>query len=249
MGVIKLGGDLITGAGAVDINASPYIVENVVRPMPPIDLATKAPSGGDGSVFIESALRCPTIDMTIWVMGTSEQRRAKMRTLAGLISTKTATRLEFGDDSGLYYHVVPTGDRTPQDFIDSSCIDVRFESLYPYMFGEQKTYTVGTTNVLINNAGTYRPLLVYSGSVTTDSDSRWSLFGSWGMSLSYTMAAASTSYVVRSINVDTRQSKFGNQQGTPSLNSTWGDGNFTLASTRISRGSGTLTLTMTERYI
>ena len=251
MGFVKLGGNLETGANAVNIAASPYMLENVVRPMPPMDVDYETPES-DGMVYVGAARRCPVISMRVWVTGTSEQRREKTRTLARLLSQTTATRLEFEDDGGKYYHVVCTGDRTPEDYIDSTCFDLTFQSIYPYMFGEKRTYTLSNTSQNISTLGTYPARLQLSGSIATSATGNVSVYiGS--NTLTYKLGDSAATYDI-DIDWDTRDSSTGSTSRAPAIGGTWAKiysttGSEYRTTARVSTSGSSPTLTVTDRWI
>lgn len=253
MGFVKLGGDLTTGSGAVNIAASPYMLEDVVRPLPPMDVDYETPES-DGMVYIGAARRCPVITMRIWVMGTSEQRRTRARTLARLLLQTAPMRLEFEDDGGRYYHVVCTGDTEPVDFIDSTFFDVSFQSVYPYMFGESRTYTLSNTAQSISTLGTYPALLVLTSSSLTTSSS-----GTFGVvvgtkTLTYNVGDASSTYGGIRINWDTRATSISSRNLAPSIGSEWAsiasaNGSEYRTTARVTVAGNSPTLTVTDRWL
>ena len=141
---IKLYKDTVTTTPStiVDIESFGY-VENVVRP--PSGVSTSLTSFGynDTTLLQSSHLVRPTVEMDVWLMGTSSERRAKLRALVGAVSSRIPRRLQFSDDGDLYYHVVSQGTPSVSDFIDSSVVHLIFESMYPWMWGVEHTYRFG----------------------------------------------------------------------------------------------------------
>lgn len=133
MGVVRLNG--------VVLNPSGTQITNVVRPIPSMD-ASFVDVGGDGELLKSAALRNPTIEFDIWLLGTtSTERRDQIRELSKKLAIKKARSLKFSDDGTKYYWVVRDGDIVPQEFIDSAVMHVRLKSIYPWMVDEYQYFS------------------------------------------------------------------------------------------------------------
>ena len=259
MGFIRLGGNLETGeggttlAGAATMRGEPtvsdgecFMVENVARPLPPLDTRMDA-LPGDGEVLVANNLRCPTISFDVWVLGSSLRRRESLRRLSAMLAAKERTRLAFSDDAGLYYHVVRTGPLEPVEYIDSAMMHVQLKSLHPWMLGKTTQVDATTAGSTFTPGGNYPGALELraSSSITTDGDGRFGMLG-----LTFVELDASTSYSLNVFNTETRQFRVGTRYVAPELSNTWP----TLApgaakTLRVEKGSGTVQLKYTDRWL
>lgn len=259
MGFIRLGGDLETGAGgttlagATTMRGEPpvsdgecYMVENVVRPLPPLDTRMDA-LPGDGEVFVANNLRCPVISFDVWVFGNSARRRESLRKLSATLAAKGRTRLAFSDDAGLYYHVVRTGPLEPVEHIDSAMVHVQLKSLHPWMFGKTTQLDVGTGATVFTPGGNYPGALELreNSSITTDSNGVFKFIG-----LTFAGFSASTSYQMTVFDTETRQFMASSRYVAPNLSDTWPV--FTPGVSKVlqvAQGSGTVKLKYTDRWL
>lgn len=259
MGFIRLGGNLETGeggttlAGAATMRGEPpisdgecFMVENVVRPLPPMDTRMDA-LPGDGEVMVANSLRCPTVSFDVWVLGSSARRRESLRRLSATLAAKERTRLAFSDDGGLYYHVVRTGALEPIEYIDSAMMHVELKSLHPWMFGKTTELDVGTSMSLFTPGGNYPGALELrsNSSITTDANGAFKMLG-----LTFGGLDASTAYTLNVFNTETRQFRVGARYVAPALSGTWPV--FTpgeYKQLQVTQGSGTVALKYTDRWL
>ena len=136
MAYLKIyGSDVVTGTyadTAVDLLSYAQI-DNVRRPRAAVD--SRFAGDGSSTVHLVSKLTRPVITMDAWVYGSASERRAKIAALMGKVSFLEPRALRFEDDGDWFYTVVPQGARDVDDYIDSSCVHLSFESVYPWQWG------------------------------------------------------------------------------------------------------------------
>lgn len=162
----------------VDIT-SLALVDNVRRPRASVESVFS----GDGSstVHLQSRLTRPVITMDAWVEGTPSERRDKLAALMGAVSFTTPRAMKFEDDGQWYYTVVPQGAREVDDYTDSSCVHLSFESVYPWQWGTRFDVTQAQAQAGINVPGNMPATMVIpyasttAWAVTTDSSGAWGL--------------------------------------------------------------------------
>lgn len=253
MGFVNLGGDLKTGLGAVNLNAAGMRVDTVVRPLAPFNPESHESLGTHGEIVMPALARNPVIEIDLYVLGNSQQRREAFRRIAGMIHDKDAVRLEFGDDGGRYYHVVPTGTVTPTDYIDSSFARLSFKSLYPWMFGETKQVEFGSSYVTFNVGGN-TPTWFRTPDGSSQSGSTSSGVFIIGRNntdrVRFVLSDSATSFSNFTIDFETRQASIDGSVAVPATNSRW----YSLkpGSNKVSCNeytTGTFTLEFTERWL
>lgn len=122
----------------VTVDGLRLLVDSVSRPLAPAEVGMNNRTGLDGALVYGKWYRCPEIEIGMWILGgTAQQRLNYLRSKFIKATYRNAeTKLEFSDDNGKYYMVYPTGSVEFSHNIDSSYVTARFQSAYPWAFGE-----------------------------------------------------------------------------------------------------------------
>ena len=187
--------DTDTGT-ATDITSLAQI-DNVKRPRAAVNSIFAGDT--DGNTHLVTKLTRPVITMDAWVMGTASQRRTKLAALMEAVTFTEPRALKFEDDGQWYYTVVPQGAREVDDFTDSSCVHLSFESVYPWQWGEEIVMAKAalTANAGIVTDGNW-PAIGYmktNNSITTDASGVWGFtISTSGKRFQFSGLTASTTY-------------------------------------------------------
>lgn len=117
-------------------------VDNVVRPIGPVEDRLENYDWRDGAILLGSFFRCPEITLGVWFVGNDSEKRHKAIRQVFFERSGVPTgpvTLKFSDDLGRYYKVIRTGAIETVDYIDSTYVTVTFKSIYPWLLGETKT--------------------------------------------------------------------------------------------------------------
>lgn len=144
-----------------------FRVVDVVRPYP-IRSATvdKAP-GTRGGIITSSVYEPIEISMKlVSVHPDREERRERMRWLMGILDFDEPRPLQFSDDNGRYYKVIPSGGGERSATFRSDSVEVTFTAPDPIMYGRHMTYDMVsdsaqgvTESVLIDGTASTLPLI------------------------------------------------------------------------------------------
>lgn len=210
-------------------------------------------SGRDGIVPKGVVYGCPTVALTfVTDSGDGLKVSEARRQLSAMLNVKEPKKLQFGDDSGLYYMAQPDGPLDWVQFTRTGRLVVPFLVPSPAMYGEERSVTVPSGgSVTFNVMGTYptRPT-VYASAAKSGSSSP----NAWGVTLDstdwmYVLTGSSSTAKTVLIDCDSRQCKLAGQTALPTLDSDWfvlEPGSHTIAN---SQGSGSCTVTWVERWL
>ena len=178
MAFIKLGGRTATGAqksGGIDL-AALYLVDNVSRPIAPMGAAFSESQGTSDAVLVSAAEKRPTISMSIYIPDDGPvAARSRLRTLASQLTFREPRSLEFEDDGGLFYMVVPSGARAVEVSQAGIRVDARFEATAPWLFSEGKAFEVSAATQLEFGGTASTPLSLPYQTITADANGEWGL--------------------------------------------------------------------------
>lgn len=227
------------------------IEQQVVNPRPHF-----VERSGNGTAFNGMEFGELTFVVTLYLLNCSESgltdeeaRRAKLRTLASWLRVDSPRKLEIGDDQGLYYMAVPSGEAPFSRYVNASSVEVTFVAVDPIAYGEQRTVTVPSGgSVTFTVGGTYPTKPTITASAVRNSTSLV-----WGVRLDGAdfVHVATGSASSRSVNLDcgARTLAINNATALPTLDSDWLEfepGEHTL---NMDNGTGAATVKYRERWL
>lgn len=213
--------------------------------------------GGNGIAFNGATLGELTFTVALYLLGGSaigmtaeEARRAKLRTLASWLDVNTPRKLEIGDDSGLYYMAVPSGEAPMSRYVNAASVEVTFVAVDPIAYGEERTVNVPSGgSVTFEVGGTYPtgPTITAAGAIRNSSSLVWGLRIDDGDFI-HVATGSSTSKPVE-IDCGARTLAVDGAASVPTLDSDWlalAPGQHVL---RMDQGTGAATVRFRERWL
>lgn len=227
---------------------SDYETVVVSRPLPQMRNVTAEVPSRDGLVVRGATMAEATAQVMVAFSGDSEARRHKIRELSSVLLRDIEARLEFDDDSGLYY-MARVGETELVEHPMSGSLMVSFLIPDPVMFGDVHTATVPSgASVEIEVGGTHPTYPRIEASATRDTST-----GLWGVRMDDGdfLHVATGSSSARTVALDCRERTcIVNGNATlPTLDSDWlvlEPGTHVLAN---DLGTGAATVTWIERWL
>lgn len=212
--------------------------------------------GGNGTAFNGMEFGELTFTVTLYLMDCNggglpgeDVRRAKMRTLASWLRVDSPRKLEIGDDQGLYYMAVPSGEAPLSRYVNASRVEVTFVAVDPVAYGAERTVTVpsgGSVDFIVGGTYPTRPT-IGADAVRSASSLVWGLNLDGGDSIRVATGSSSSRRV--DIDCGARTLVLNGSVALPTLDSDWLEfepGEHTLT---MDNGSGTTTVRYFERWL
>lgn len=216
-----------------------------------VDVQTVDVSGRDGRIVRGATYGGPKITLVVAVgqMDRGDLLRERRR-LSSLFSARTPRRLQFGDDDGLYYMAVPTGEPKWTQYVRTATFEVALLVPSPAMYGKEVSVTVpsgGTAALEVGGTYPTMPRIVASSAVRNSSS------GVWGVRLDegdfmHVVTGSSSS---RALVLDCAEAAC-TVAGSPALmtlDSDWLELEPGHHALRMDQGTGAATVTWTERWL
>lgn len=141
--------------------ADHFTVVGVRRQLPvPTPNLELVPGGGRYNVRSVDIVP-PQITFRLMAIESSrDRRREDQRLLSSLLVRDRVVDVEFGDDDGLRYRAVPTGELALREFVGSGSVDVTLQAVEAAMRGERRTVQSSGGSATLNIGGSYPTALV-----------------------------------------------------------------------------------------
>lgn len=207
--------------------------------------------GRDGVLVTGSEMEMPQVSL-VFAMGQHQDGGGmdEIRQLMHILDVKEPKKLELGDDGGLYYMALPSGERAWIRTPSSGMVEVPFLVVDAAMYGEQRTATVPSGgSVTFTVGGTYntKPTLLATSAVRDSSSGQWGVRLDAGKVLRF----AFSSNTSRRVEVDcgARTAKVASSAALPTLDSDWFEFSPGSHTVQMDLGTGAATLTWIERWM
>jgi predicted phage tail component-like protein len=218
----------------------------------PVNVTTETVPGRDGVVPRGATLGCPQVSLKIICdpsdAGTLHEQR---RRLASLLSARSARRLQFGNDGGLWYMAQPSGELDWSQFFRTGVLRVGFLVPSPAMYGKEVSVTVPSGgSVEFEVGGTYptRPTIDAASAVRSSGTD-----GVWGVRLDggdfVQVATGSSSACMVEVDCEARTCRVAGSVAGITLASDWLEFEPGAHVLRNDQGSGACTVTWRERWL
>lgn len=215
----------------------------------PSPVLQKVP-GRDGQVFRDTTLEPLELQVRLWAVNRSrEQWRQDLLDLAKWLNVSEPKKLEVDYGDGLYWYGIPSAHVPVERYLEDWCADLSFTMPDPVRYGETRTQEITTSTTYFTVGGTYPSMPSVSGTMEGNANGNISLYhysASTGTQIMTVPGVSSSSSV--SVDAAKRTAKVASRTTMLELSSDW----WRLApgqnSARISTGSGSGTVTWTERW-
>lgn len=228
-----------------------FIVLGVVRPLPTPTPAVELVSGGNRNNVRGIDLVPPTLSFRLVTRERDRlKRRDQLRWLASVLLVNEPVMVKFSSDDGKSYKVVPTGDLSFHEFVQSGYMDVTLQCVESAMYGKRFSVTSSSETATFLVKGNYQtPLRIESTNAVrrSSSDYRFGYTLDNGPVAYLEIPTGSSSTVI--MDSETRDATVNGSVAQLTLQSDWLEvqpGSHTL---RRTMGSGEFTVSWVERWL
>ena len=228
-----------------------FMVIGVTRPLPTPTPTIELVSGGNRNNVRGIDLVPPTLSFRLVTKERDRlRRRDELHWLASVLLVDEPVMVQFSSDDGKRYKVVPTGDLSFHEYVQSGFMDVQLQCVEAAMYGEERSATSSGGVVTFLVRGNYQtPLRVEAASATrqSSSDYRYGFTLDNGTVAYLEIPTSSSSSVI--MDGEEREATVNGSVAQLTLQSDWleaAPGSHTL---RRTMGSGEFTVSWVERWL